>query len=135
MIRRAHQIASAVFTEACLDLDLTPAQYAVLFTLRYRDPLGQNEVSRAVALDRATTSLVVSNLAERDLLLRADDPDDRRRAILHLTSDGRLLLARAERLATAANREMLSVFSRTQARTFIGLLAHFTAAHAERQEN
>ena len=41
LIRRAHQIATAVFAEACADLELTPSQYAALYALREHAPIGQ----------------------------------------------------------------------------------------------
>jgi len=129
LIRRAHQIASAVFAEACAGLDLTPAQYAALYALRQRSPLGQNELGRLIALDRATTSMVVRLLRERGLVAAADDAQDRRRSLLSLTTQGRLLLARAEKKCSRSSEELLSVFNQRQAATFLELLDLLASAH------
>ncbi len=132
LIRRAHQIATSVFQEACADLDLTPTQYSLLFVLRHRSPVSQNELGRYACLDRATTSLVVRLLRERGLIAAADDERDKRKTLLSLTSAGRLLLGRAEQLSTKASRDLLSVFDEAQARTFVGLLDMLATGHGGR---
>jgi len=130
MIRRAHQIATAVFMQACRELDLTPSQYAALFALRHGGAFSQNRLGRVVALDRCTTSIVVRTLTERELIRRTADENDQRKVVLRLTDAGRLLLARAERISGRASREMLGVLSESQAQTFVDLLERFTRAHA-----
>jgi DNA-binding MarR family transcriptional regulator len=132
LIRRAHQIATSVFTQACQELNLTPSQYAVLFALRHSGECSQNELGRAVALDRCTTSLVVRTLFERDLVRKSDDASDQRKIVLRLTDAGRLLLVRAERLSAKASREMLAVMGGNQAQALVNLLEKFTLAHAGR---
>jgi DNA-binding MarR family transcriptional regulator len=128
MIRRAHQIATAVFTQSCAKLDLTLSQYSILFTLHHRGPLGQNELGRLVALDRSTTGFVVNILRGRKLLSTSGDPKDKRKTLVSLTDKGRLLLASAERLNTQASQDLLSAFDERQARTFIKLLEQLTSA-------
>lgn len=122
LIRRAHQIATAVFTETCADLDLTPSQYAALFALRERSLIGQNELGRLIALDRSTTSVVVRILRDRGLVKASTDASDRRKAFLELTNEGRLLLATAERRNSQSSQELLSVFDKRQASVFLELL-------------
>lgn len=126
LIRRAHQIATAVFTEACADLELTPSQYAALYALRQRSPIGQNELGRLVALDRSTTSVVVRALRERGLVDASADASDRRKSFLELTTAGRALLTRAERRCLKTGQELLSVFDRRQAAMLLELLGTLT---------
>lgn len=130
LIRRAHQIATAVFTETCADLDLTPSQYAALFALRERSLVGQNELGRLIALDRSTTSLVVKILRERGLVTAQGDDSDRRKSFLQLSNEGRLLLARAERRNSRSSQELLAVFEPGQASEFLQLLEKFAKALA-----
>lgn len=129
LIRRAHQIAGAVFAEACAGLDLTPAQYAALYALRHCSPLGQNELGRLIALDRATMSLVARLLRERGLIEAGDDAQDRRKSLLSLTREGRLLLARAEKKCSLASEELMAVFNPRQAATFLELLDLLASSH------
>lgn len=129
LIRRAHQVAYSVFTQTCANLELTISQYSVLLVLRHQEPISQNALGRAVVLDRATTSVVVANLVSRGWVVACADPNDRRRTLLKLTEEGRILIARAERLAVVASQKMLAVFSEAQANMFMNLLDHFNRSH------
>ncbi len=132
LIRRAHQIATAVFTEICADLDLTPSQYSAMFALRERSMIGQNELGRLIALDRSTTSLVVKLLRERGLVTARADASDRRKSFLELSNEGRLLLARAEGRNSRSSQELLSVFEPKQASAFLELLDKFARAPGQK---
>jgi len=122
LIRRAHQIATAAFADACADLCLTPSQYAAMFALRQQSSLGQNALGRLIALDRSTASLVVKSLKARGLVVATSDPADRRKDFLELTDRGRLLLAQAEKRTARASTALLSVFDPDQAELFLSML-------------
>jgi len=128
MIRRAHQIATSIFTSSCAELGLTPSQFSLMFVLRHRGPVGQNELGRLVSLDRSTTALVVRGLKARELVETAPDASDRRKTIVRLTDKGRLLLARAEKLSTKASDKLLSAFDPDQATAFLSLLETLTSS-------
>ena len=128
LIRRAHQVASAAFAEACADLALTPSQYAALFALRQRHDIGQNELGRLIALDRSTTSLVVKALKERGLVQAHSDPCDRRKSFLALSDPGRLVLAQAEQRSAQAGQALLSVFDEAQRQEFLRMLRQLSEA-------
>lgn len=122
LIRRAHQVASAAFEAACASVNLTLSQYAVMFALRQYASLSQNRLGRLVSLDRSTTSVVVKVLRERNLLLLSADPVDRRKAVLQLSDEGRLVLAKAERLTADCGRAMLSMFDQKHASDLMAML-------------
>jgi DNA-binding MarR family transcriptional regulator len=128
MIRRAHQIATSIFTSSCAELGLTPSQFSLMFVLRHRGPVGQNELGRLVSLDRSTTALVVRGLRARELVDTSPDPSDRRKMIVRLTDKGRLLLSRAEKLSTKASDKLLSAFDPHQASAFLSLLETLTSS-------
>lgn len=131
LIRRAHQVASATFAQACADLDITPSQYAVLFALRQHADVGQNAIGRLVSLDRSTTSLVVRSLKDRQLVTVAFDPADRRKTFLRLSDQGRMLLADAETRSARSNQALLSVFDNRQAVEFLVMLQRFAEPRGE----
>lgn len=127
LFRRAHQIATAAFAEACRHLDLTPSQYAALFMLREVDDVSQNELGRLIALDRSTTSVVLRSLRERRLVREHADPEDRRKKRLRLTDSGRLLLAEAERLNAGASQPWLATLGQEKATLLLSLLEQLSA--------
>jgi DNA-binding MarR family transcriptional regulator len=122
LIRRAHQLAAAAFTEACADLDLTPSQYAALFALRQQQVVSQNELGRLIALDRSTTSVVLRSLKDRALVDARADGHDRRKVLLSLTDSGRLLLSKAEMRSVRSNATWLAGLGEAQSALFLDLL-------------
>lgn len=129
LLRRAHQISSALFMEETAPLNVTTTQFGMLTILAAREPIDQIGIAKLLKLDRSTTGLVVRNLEERGLIERVTDPDDRRRRVLRLTGAGRTALAALERPARIVHDRGLSVFSTDEARTFVALLARFVDGH------
>lgn len=129
LLRRAHQISSALFMEEVAALGITTTQFGVLTVLGAREPIDQIGIARLLKLDRSTTGLVVKNLEERALIERVIDPEDRRRRVLGLTAEGRAALERLRTLGKTAHERGLSVFDAEEARTFVSLLSRFVEAH------
>jgi DNA-binding MarR family transcriptional regulator len=129
LIRRAHQIATSVFVDACREEELTPSQYGVLHMLQHEGPSDQSAIARLVGLDRSTTGLVIRGLDARGLLRKQPSMADRRRSALTLTPRGRALLLRCEPLAEQAKLALLAAFTAAERMEFLRLLKKFTAAN------
>jgi MarR family transcriptional regulator, lower aerobic nicotinate degradation pathway regulator len=126
MIRRAHQIAVAIFLEEARESRITPTQYGVLVIVGHRPGIDQNTLARLLGLDRSTTGLVVRKLAERDLIARATGPGDLRRRELKLTRAGRALSARIAKNARRAQQRLLSPLPARERARFLDLLTRLT---------
>ena len=126
MIRRAHQIAVAIFLEEARESRITPTQYGVLLILGRRPDIDQNTLARLLGLDRSTTGLVVRKLAERGLIARAMGAGDLRRRELQLTQAGVALAARLSKNAHRAQQRLLSPIPVRERARFLRLLARLT---------
>lgn len=67
---------------------LSPQQFWLLVGLRERRASSQAELAERLHVDAPTASRVVSTLVRRRLVRVEQDPEDRRRARLHLTRAG-----------------------------------------------
>ena len=128
MIRRAHQIAVAIFLEEARESRITPTQYGVLIILDRRPGIDQNTLARLLGLDRSTTGMVVRKLAERRLVARATGSEDLRRRELKLTRAGTALLRRLARNARRAQDRLLSPLPPRDRARFLDLLTRLTTA-------
>ena len=126
MIRRAHQIAVAIFLEEARESRITPTQYGVLLILGRRPDIDQNTLARLLGLDRSTAGLVVRKLAERGLIARAMGAGDLRRRELQLTQAGVTLAAGLSRHARRAQQRLLSPLPARERARFLRLLARLT---------
>jgi DNA-binding MarR family transcriptional regulator len=105
LIRRAHQLAVAVFMEETAEFGVTPVQFAILNALM-QDP-GEDQVTLAgkVAFDAATFGSVIGRLESKGWVRRKADAQDRRRKLLWVTPEG-------ERAAAAMKRAVAKTQSR-----------------------
>jgi DNA-binding MarR family transcriptional regulator len=74
---------------------LTAQQYLLLLTVRGHEKYPAvtiGDISSAMRLQQSSTSLLVDRCVKRGLLLRAEDPGDRRRALVRLSGDGQRVL-------------------------------------------
>ncbi len=61
-------------------------------------PLGMSELAAKLIVDRPYTSLIVDDLEERGLVVRAVAPGDRRAKVVTLTPAGRAIAIQAEQI-------------------------------------
>ncbi|MFG3146424.1 MarR family winged helix-turn-helix transcriptional regulator [Streptomyces sp. NPDC048243] len=101
---RAHGlVAEALATEG-----LKLMHHAVLAASSEYGPLAQAELGRRVAVDPKDVVGILNDLQRAGLVLRAPDPDDRRKNAVTITPEGADVLTRCAALAEAANAELLA---------------------------
>jgi DNA-binding MarR family transcriptional regulator len=122
LLRRVHQRATAIFLARIGEAELTPTQWAALAKLRDTAGASQNQLGRLTAMDPATIQGVVRRLADRDLIERAGDPDDRRRSMLRLTVAGAALVDRLKVNAQSVSRAILEPLDARERAEFLRLL-------------
>lgn len=126
LIRRAQQLAVAVFMEATADYDVTPVQFAILNALM--DDPGEDQVTLAgrVAFDAATSGSVIGRLEAKGWIRRETDPADKRRKLLWVTREGATLARQMRRAVARAQTRMLQPLSEKEQAQFCELLAKMT---------
>lgn len=88
LIRRAHQVAVAMFMEETAAFDITPVQFAILNALMDAPGIDQVSLATRVALDAATSGSVIGRLEAKGWVRRESDAADRRRRLLWVTPTG-----------------------------------------------
>ncbi len=114
LLRRAHQISTAVFESECNALKLTPAQYGVLTVLSAYPGLDQSSLARALGFDKVTMLRVLRVLEPRGLIKREESPNSKRNLSISLTPEGRKLLKTAQARAERAYHRLPSPLDATQ---------------------
>jgi DNA-binding MarR family transcriptional regulator len=124
LLRRAHQIAAAIFEQESEGV-LTPPQFSTLTLVSLLPGIDMMTVGRIIGLDRTTVAVVITNLIKQGWLNRTSDPEDGRRYRLDLTDQGRAISAKLRAHAEASELRLLSAFTPSQAKTFVQLLRKF----------
>lgn len=123
LIRRAQQIAVAIFMEECVAYDLTPVQYAALVAIRENPGTDATRLSALIAFDRSTLGNVLERLEARKLVMRYSSPDDKRIKLLKLTAAGSALVKRAETAVLRAQERILARLQPNDRNKLMELLA------------
>lgn len=128
LIRRAQQIAVAMFVEA-LGGEVTPVQYAVLRMLQERPGIDQVTLASEVALDKSTTAEMAVRLEAKGWIHRELLP--RRQRALRLTPEGEAVLAGLVPQLRVMNKAMLARLDAGERAEFMRLLRKFVRVNNE----
>ncbi|MEJ8840347.1 MarR family winged helix-turn-helix transcriptional regulator [Ramlibacter sp. AN1133] len=131
LIRRAHQVAVAIFMEETAGYEVTPVQFAILNAL-LQDP-GEDQVTlaRKVAFDAATFGSVIGRLEARGWVRREADESDRRRKRLWVTADGAEAARRMRRPVGKVQSRILQPLDEGERAQLVALLDRLVAAHED----
>ncbi|WP_067697378.1 MarR family winged helix-turn-helix transcriptional regulator [Nocardia jejuensis] len=108
-----------------------PYHYALLVTLDEFGPASQAELGRRTTIDRSDIVATVNDLAAREFVHRASDPDDRRRNIVTLTPAGVEHLRDLDARLAVAQNELLPGFSAAERANFVLILTRILELHAD----
>ncbi|MDE2578315.1 MAG: winged helix-turn-helix transcriptional regulator [Hyphomicrobiales bacterium] len=131
LIRRAHQIAVAIFLEECAQQGITPVQFACLSQIAREPGADATRLSAEVALDRSTLGGVLERMESKDWIVRTGDPADARVKRLDLTPAGRALLASLDTHVERTQSRILAPLNPAERAQFVGLLEKMVAKNNE----
>lgn len=130
LIRRAHQIAVALFMEQTADFDVTPVQFALLNALMDQPGADQVTLAGRVAFDAATSGSVIGRLESKGWLRREPDVHDRRRKLLWPTPEGERAVAAMQDAVSRVQSRLVAPLDAAEQTQLAGLLAKLVAGHA-----
>jgi DNA-binding MarR family transcriptional regulator len=131
MLRRAHQIAIALFYEETGELHITTTQFGILHVLKHQPGLDQISVAKLLGLDRSTTGMVLGTLEKAGLIGRSVGKTDRRKRSLALTPEGDRMLERLKEPARRTMARQLAAFKPHERKQFLAMLDKFTRTFNE----
>lgn len=108
LIRRAQQIAVAIFMDECGRFDVTPVQYSLLAALRYHPGADAARLTALIAFDKSTLGTAIKRLESKRLVRRQKNSADKRLKCLELTAEGAALLSRIEKHVARTQARILA---------------------------
>jgi DNA-binding MarR family transcriptional regulator len=129
LIRRAQQVAYAVFMEETASFDVTPVQFAILNALMDTPGVDQVTLASQVAFDAATSGSVIGRLESKGWVRREADAQDRRRRLLWVTAEGEQAVQSMKRAVARVQTKILSPLSEDEQVLFMALLGKLVSGH------
>jgi DNA-binding MarR family transcriptional regulator len=111
---------------------LHPYHYAILLALDEGAHETQGAIADALGYDRGQLVGLLDELEQRGLVERRRDPDDRRRHLVQMTSEGKRTLRRLRALARELEDDFLEPLSEAEREKLHGLLLKLAAKHEPR---
>jgi DNA-binding MarR family transcriptional regulator len=126
-LRRAQLAVFADFHRGLGELEIRPAQYAVLLILRQTPGLQQSLVADALGIKRANFVTLFDGLQARGLVRRQPSATDRRAVRLYLTEAGAQAMERIEELVAAHEARVSAALGEQGRAHLLALLARLHA--------
>jgi DNA-binding MarR family transcriptional regulator len=126
-LRRAQGVIFADFNHALAELDLRPAQFAVLLMIDQNPGASQSSVSAALGIQKANFVALIADLEQRGLVRRRRSHTDGRTYSLGLTPRGRAQLQRAAELQSVHEARVIAQIGREGREQLLALLDRLSA--------
>ncbi|MBX7267040.1 winged helix-turn-helix transcriptional regulator [Micromonospora sp. Llam7] len=103
--------------------------YRLLAALDETGPTSQADLGRHSGIDRSDIVSTLNDLADRHLVRRDPDPDDRRRNVVNITPAGRRELTHLQQALDTAQDTLLAPLDPTERRELVRLLDRLLTHH------
>ncbi|MFF5091963.1 MarR family winged helix-turn-helix transcriptional regulator [Streptomyces niveus] len=134
--QRASRLLSQVATrsdrlvnEGLAQADARKWHYAVLASLQDFGPASQAALSKRTGIYRSDMVGVLNELAQRQLVERAPDPDDQRRNVITISPAGRRQLRRLDKVLDTLHDELLAPLDAAERDQLVRLLTRLLDHH------
>ena len=131
LIRRAHQVSTALFADECGAFDLTSVQYAALSAIEANPDVDATRLSALIAFDRSTIGDVLERLEAKGWILRSSALHDRRVKLLRLSKGGARLLQQVGPAVQRVQDRLLAPLGPPERAAFMRLLTQLAKLHSE----
>ena len=111
LVSKAHQHLWTRFTEQCRGLRLEGPHACILHLLGTDGSMSQQQLSKALRIDRTSMVKLVDCLEEKKFARRQNHPKDRRMYLVEITAAGRKALTTLQKVAGQMEQGLLADFS------------------------
>ncbi len=119
---------NALFRKNLQELEITPAQYALMYYLREEPGCSPTGLAEDCGLDASTITGLLTRLEKKELVERRHSEDDRRGVEVYLTAQGKKLWEPICRVIEKSNAQILSKLTRKEQEALSHCLARLCAS-------
>jgi DNA-binding MarR family transcriptional regulator len=123
LMRRAQQIAAAIFFDEMREVGLTPIQFAALVAIQDRPGIDQSTLVNLIAIDRSTVGNMLRRIEEKRLISRVTPKHNQRIKQLFITSEGRRILRESRNPVGRVHERILAPLKPQERSSFMANLA------------
>jgi DNA-binding MarR family transcriptional regulator len=129
LINKISPHAHRLITDGLAPADARGYHFAILAALAEFGPASQMSIGQRCGIDRSDTHAAMNELVDQGLVVRAPDPQDRRRNIITITAAGQKRLEQLDTVLCQVQDTLLTALSPTERKQLVGLLARVFDHH------
>jgi DNA-binding MarR family transcriptional regulator len=134
--RQAHRLIRRYSFDAWMGLNLTVPQLKSLFFISNQRGTNPRKLAKALGVTPSNVTGIVDRLVEQGLLIRRENPEDRRLLMLQITEKGEAILSDLRERRISTMHEILTSLSLKELSYLVkGLSALVKAAQAYEEGN
>ncbi len=122
LLTKTHQTVLNYFRAKLQKFGVTPVQYAILSCLWIKNERTATQIAQKLSLDGSTITGILDRMANKDLIKREPDPNDRRAIRVVLTDKGIQLREPIEKTIKVSNQSVLGILSGDEQEQFVNYL-------------
>lgn len=128
LVNRVQQTFAYLFAEECrkCNVEVSQPQLEVLYIISIKPGLDQITLAKSLGTDRSTITVLLDNLAKRNLVTR-ERTKDRRRNSLYLTDGADKILKAGWLALTRSCKKLLSCMNDNDAKEFLDVFIEVTS--------
>jgi DNA-binding MarR family transcriptional regulator len=127
LMRQVQTASYNRLTDRLKEFNLTAVEYMVMSILGHREELSSAQLSRRFSVTPQTMMRVVIGLEDKNMIARAESPENRRILRIRLTAEGRRVLSKCETAVDEVEASMFAGFSARELAAFRAALEKFDA--------
>ncbi|MBU3183283.1 MarR family winged helix-turn-helix transcriptional regulator [Clostridium estertheticum] len=109
--------------KALKEFDITAAQFSVIIQIHSSDhPITAAEIAQNLGSDRPTISGVIHRLEKKGIVLKIDNPDDKRSSYLEIYKESNKLIDKIKVISDELTINIFSIYSKEDTNLFTEMI-------------
>ncbi|MCB2295661.1 MarR family transcriptional regulator [Clostridium algoriphilum] len=109
--------------KALKKFDITAVQFSVIIQIYSSDhPITAAEIAQKLGSDRPTISGVINRLEKKGIVLKIDNPEDKRSSYLEIYKESNKLVDKIKVISDELTINIFSVYSKEETKQFTGMI-------------
>jgi DNA-binding MarR family transcriptional regulator len=105
-----------------LEMDITMPQLKTMLLLFLNGPMRMSDLASDLGVTLATATGLIDRMVEKGIVLRQDQPEDRRVVLIGLSTEGQAMISKLWESSKIKARELLESLDANSLRTFGDIL-------------
>lgn len=125
LIKASRQLKNKL-DKALQEFDLTAAQFSVINQIKVaKKPITAAEIAETLGSDRPTISGIINRLEKKGILLKVDNPNDKRSSYLEIDKSYDSFVEKITSITDQLNLDLFSIFTTDEANQLTVMLNTF----------